>query len=97
MRELNLEKIRRGSTDTLHHHCPPDDIHHTVKNVKKSMNEKIKKKDYELKSLKDELKTKQGELSDVGNRLKMVENGHVSHFDIIFRICVVFNFSSFIT
>ncbi len=78
MRELNLEKIRRSSTDTLHHHCPPDDIHKTMRNVKKNMNEKIKRKDYELKSIKDELKAKQSELSEAGNRLKMIENGQVS-------------------
>lgn len=68
--------MRKNSTDTLHHHCPPDD-EAKMKTVKKSMNEKIKKKDYELKVLKNELKTKHDELSEISNRLKIAEKGQV--------------------
>ena len=50
------ERVRRGSTDTLHHHCRPEDIRSNT--IKKSMNDKIKRKDYELKTLKQEIKSK---------------------------------------
>lgn len=69
------EKVRRGSTDTLHHHCPPDDFKATT--VKKTMNEKIKRKDYELKVLKDEIKEKAEEISNLTSRLTIVENGQL--------------------
>ena len=66
------EKIRRGSTDTLHHHCPPGDSKAAV--VKKEMSEKIKRKDYELKALKSEIKSKAEEISNLTSRLTIVEN-----------------------
>jgi hypothetical protein len=47
------ELIRRsgGSTATLHHHCPPDTTS-KVRTVKRDMNQKLARKDYEIKTLK---------------------------------------------
>lgn len=67
------ERVRRESTDKLHHHCPPEDSRSNQ--TKKVMSERIKRKDYELKTLKDELKTKADELSSLTARLTIVENG----------------------
>ncbi len=74
---MNFDRIRKNSTEHLHHHCPPD-ADGKVKDVKKSMNDRMKKKDYELKILKQELRSKHDELSDISNRLKIHENGQVS-------------------
>ena len=68
------ERVRRGSTDTLHHHCRPEDIRSNT--IKKSMNDKIKRKDYELKTLKQEIKSKTDEVNNLTNRLTIVEHGH---------------------
>lgn len=70
------EKIRRGSTETLHHHCPPGDSKAT--NLRKEMNNKIKRKDYELKNLKAEIKSKAEEISKLTSRLTIVENNSSS-------------------
>ncbi len=45
--------IRRSgsSTTTLHHHCPPDAMP-KVRTVKRDMNQKLSRKDYEIKTLK---------------------------------------------
>jgi hypothetical protein len=47
------ELIRRSgsSTGTLHHHCPPDSTP-KVRSIKRDMNQKIARKDYEIKTLK---------------------------------------------
>lgn len=66
------EKIRRESTDTLHHHCPPGDS--KAASVRKEMSEKIKRKDYELTTLKNEIKSKAEEISTLTSRLTVVEN-----------------------
>jgi hypothetical protein len=43
---------RSGSlTTTLHHHCPPDPTP-KVRTVKRDMNQKLSRKDYEIKTLK---------------------------------------------
>jgi hypothetical protein len=78
---MSYERIRKGSTDTLHHHCPPD-TDSRIRDAKKTMSEKLKKKDYELKVLKQELRSKHEELSEISNRIKIHENGQV---DIIIR------------
>ena len=67
-----VERFRRGSTDTLHHHCVPDDAAR-VNQLKKNMSEKIKRKDYELKVLKQEIKEKSDELANLTSRLTLVE------------------------
>jgi len=67
------EKVRRGSTDHLHHHCPPKDK--AAASVKREMGEKVKRKDYELKLLKEEIKSKADEISHLTSRLTIVENG----------------------
>ncbi len=72
----SIERVRRGSTDKLHHHCPPADPRSGL--YKKEMQEKIKRKEYELKTLKSDLKAKNEELSALSNRLNVSEN---SHFD----------------
>ncbi len=48
------ELIRRsgGSTATLHHHCPPDSTS-KIRTVKRDMNQKLARKDYEIKTLKN--------------------------------------------
>jgi len=48
------ELIRRsgGSTATLHHHCPPDSTS-KVRTIKRDMNQKLARKDYEIKTLKN--------------------------------------------
>ena len=45
--------IRRSgnSTGTLHHHCPPD-ANGKVRTIKRTMDEKLVRKDYEIKTLK---------------------------------------------
>ena len=65
-------KTRRDSTDRLHHHCPPGDAKAT--SVKKEMSDRIKRKDYELRTLKDEIKSKAEEISNLTSRLTIVEN-----------------------
>ena len=62
----------RSATDRLHHHCPPEDVH--SHQVKKEMGEKVKRKDYELKTLKKDLKNKSDELSALTQKLSIVEN-----------------------
>ena len=66
--QSTTDRVRRGSTDTLHHHCPPEDIVQ-VNQVRKTMNEKIKRKDYELKTLKQEIKNKSEEVTNLTNKL----------------------------
>jgi transcriptional regulator with PAS, ATPase and Fis domain len=68
--------VRRDSNDRLHHHCPPTDARSSSQ--KKEMQEKIKRKEYELKTLKNDLKTKNSELSSLSSRLNISET---SHFD----------------
>ncbi|RNA40375.1 forkhead-associated domain-containing 1-like [Brachionus plicatilis] len=67
------ERVRRESTDRLHHHCVPND--HKLGPIKKAAAERIKRKEYELKTLKDELKVKNEELNNLNNRLTIVEKG----------------------
>ncbi len=62
-----VTSVRRGSSDTLHHHCRPDDSFSQEK-IKKTMNERIKRKDYELKTLKKEIKEKSEELSNISKK-----------------------------
>ncbi len=47
------ELIRRsgGSTTTLHHHCPPDATP-KVRTIKRDINQKLSRKNYEIKTLK---------------------------------------------
>jgi hypothetical protein len=64
---ISTERARKQSTDTLHHHCPPDsDIRN--RQIKKEMNDKLKRKEYELKTLKTEIKEKTDELYNLSNR-----------------------------
>ena len=42
------------------------------------MNEKLKRKDYELKTLKQELREKSNEVSNLTSKLTIVENGATS-------------------
>lgn len=65
---LPINSARRGSTDTLHHHCKPDDSYNQNQ-IKKVMNEKIKRKDFELKTLKKEIKDKTDELSHLSKNI----------------------------
>ena len=65
--QTTTDRVRRGSTDHLHHHCPPEDIRSNQ--VRKTMNEKIKRKDYELKTLKQEIKSKSEEVNNLTNKL----------------------------
>ena len=65
---MPINSARRGSTDKLHHHCLPDDSFN-ANQLKKVTNEKIKRKDYELKTLKKEIKEKTDELSHMANQL----------------------------
>ena len=70
--------MRNSSRTEKHqHHCPTNEMEYQVASVKKTMNEAIKKKDYELKNLKDELKAKQEELSGLAHRLKLNQSGQV--------------------
>ena len=70
--QSTADRVRRGSTDTLHHHCPPEDMRSNQ--VKKNMNEKIKRKDYELKTLKQEIKSKSEEVTNLTNKLTINQN-----------------------
>ena len=71
------DRVRRGSTDTLHHHCPPDDPKSSQ--MKRAFNDKLKRKDYELKALKSELKTKSDELSNLSSRYTITTSHHHNH------------------
>ncbi|CAF0927876.1 unnamed protein product [Didymodactylos carnosus] len=72
----STDLIRRSgskqSTTTLHHHCPPD-IGPKIKTVKKEMNQKIARKDYEIKTLKQELHEALDTLSEQSHRVKLAE------------------------
>lgn len=65
---ISTERARKKSTDTLHHHCPPVD-EQRANHIKKEMNDKLKRKEYELKTLKSEIKEKTDELYNLSNRL----------------------------
>ncbi len=65
---ISTERARKKSTDTLHHHCPPIDEIRTNQ-MKKEMSEKLKRKEYELKTLKNEIKEKSDELYNLSNRM----------------------------
>lgn len=67
------ERVRTESTDRLHHHCIPNSTKSSQPN--KIVSERIKRKDYELKTLKEELKIKNEELNNLTNRLTLVEKG----------------------
>ncbi|CAF3886823.1 unnamed protein product [Rotaria sordida] len=68
------ELIRRsgGSTATLHHHCPPDGTS-KVRTVKRDMNEKLNRKNYEIKTLKQELHEALDTLSEQSHKVKLLE------------------------
>ncbi|CAF0844729.1 unnamed protein product [Adineta steineri] len=68
------ELIRRsgGSTVTLHHHCPPD-TSGKFRTVKRDMNQKIARKDYEIKTLKHELHEALDTLSDQSHKVRQLE------------------------
>ncbi|CAF1184945.1 unnamed protein product [Adineta steineri] len=68
------ELIRRngGSATTLHHHCPPD-INGKIHTVKRDMNEKINRKNYEIKTLKQELHEALDTLSEQSHKVKVLE------------------------
>jgi hypothetical protein len=73
------ERVRRTSTDKLHHHCPPGNDFKAY-NIKKIMDDKIKRKEYELNTLKKELKERDSSISNLTSRLTIVENSRVSLF-----------------
>ncbi|CAF2530410.1 unnamed protein product [Rotaria sp. Silwood2] len=68
------ELIRRsgGSTATLHHHCPPDAAP-KVRTIKRDMNQKITRKDYEIKTLKQELHEALDTISEQSHKVKLLE------------------------
>ncbi|UJR35066.1 hypothetical protein I4U23_027842 [Adineta vaga] len=68
------ELIRRsgGSTATLHHHCPPD-TSSKVQTVKRGLNQKIARKDYEITTLKQELNEALDTLSEQSHKVRQLE------------------------
>lgn len=68
------ELIRRSgsSTGALHHHCPPDSSFRT-KNLKRDLNDKLTRKDYENKTLKQELSQALQTVSDLSHQVKLLQ------------------------
>jgi len=68
------ELIRRsgGSTATLHHHCPPDSAT-KIQTIKRDLNQKLARKDYEIKTLKQELHDALNTLSEQSRRVTLLE------------------------
>ncbi|CAF0940971.1 unnamed protein product [Adineta ricciae] len=68
------ELIRRsgGSKVTLHHHCPPD-ASGKIRTVKHDLNQKIARKDYEIKTLKQELNEALDTLSEQSHKVRQLE------------------------
>ncbi|CAF0926556.1 unnamed protein product [Didymodactylos carnosus] len=75
-RDHSSDLIRRGgsshSMTTLHHHSAPD-VEPKIKTVKKEMNQKIARKDYEIKTLKHELHEALDTLTEQSHRVKLME------------------------
>ncbi|CAF3923258.1 unnamed protein product [Rotaria magnacalcarata] len=78
--ELNVDQsqsnelIRRsgGSTATLHHHCPPDTTA-KVQTIKRDLNQKVSRKNYEIKTLKQELNEALDTISEQSHKVKLLE------------------------
>ncbi|CAF4193645.1 unnamed protein product, partial [Rotaria socialis] len=68
------ELIRRsgGSTATLHHHCPPDTTS-KVQTIKRDLNQKVSRKNYEIKTLKQELNEALDTISEQSHKVKLLE------------------------
>ncbi|CAM4785573.1 unnamed protein product [Rotaria magnacalcarata] len=68
------ELIRRsgGSTATLHHHCPPDTTA-KVQTIKRDLNQKVSRKNYEIKTLKQELNEALDTISEQSHKVKLLE------------------------
>ncbi|CAF3381915.1 unnamed protein product [Rotaria sp. Silwood1] len=69
------ELIRRsgGSTATLHPHYPSDAVTSKVRTIKRDMNQKLTRKDYEIKTLKQELHEALDTLSEQSHKVKLLE------------------------
>ncbi|CAF0944733.1 unnamed protein product [Adineta ricciae] len=67
--------IRRtgGPASNLHHHCPPDDTTGKVQTIQQDMNQKLSRKNYEIKTLKQELHEALDTLSEQSNKVRLLE------------------------
>ncbi|XP_043531342.1 forkhead-associated domain-containing protein 1-like [Chiloscyllium plagiosum] len=71
---FHLEQIERRATKCPSHSCTKEDIHGKAEYRKKMMQEKLKKKDYEIETLKRELRKQDQELCDTTTQLVNLQN-----------------------
>ncbi|XP_060708092.1 forkhead-associated domain-containing protein 1 isoform X2 [Hemiscyllium ocellatum] len=71
---FHLEQIERRATKCPSHSCTKEDIHGKAEYRKKMMREKLKKKDYEIETLKRELRKQDQELCDTTTQLVNLQN-----------------------
>ncbi|XP_067826681.1 forkhead-associated domain-containing protein 1 isoform X2 [Heptranchias perlo] len=71
---FHLEQLERRATKSPSHSCVKEDIHGKAEARKKVMQEKLKKKDYEIEILKRELRKQDQELCDTTTQLVNLQN-----------------------
>ncbi|XP_059494041.1 forkhead-associated domain-containing protein 1 [Stegostoma tigrinum] len=71
---FRLEQFERRPTKCPSHSCTKEDIHGKAESQKKMMQEKLKKKDYEIETLKRELRKQGQELCDTTTQLINLQN-----------------------
>ncbi|XP_078415380.1 forkhead-associated domain-containing protein 1 [Cetorhinus maximus] len=71
---FHLEQFERRATKSPSHCCVKEDIHGKTEARKKVMQENLKKKDYEIETLKRELRKQDQELCDTTTQLVNLQN-----------------------
>ncbi|ELT87043.1 hypothetical protein CAPTEDRAFT_174231 [Capitella teleta] len=78
---FHLERENHSRNGWAKHHCPPEDVMGKAKASKKIIAEKMKRKNYEITTLKTELSTRERDLHGARRRLTQLENTPVSDRD----------------
>uniref|UniRef100_UPI00398F827E forkhead-associated domain-containing protein 1-like n=1 Tax=Pristiophorus japonicus TaxID=55135 RepID=UPI00398F827E len=71
---FHLQQLERRATKSPSHSCVKEDIHGKAEARKNAMQEKLKKKDYEIELLKRELRKQDQELCDTTTQLVNLQN-----------------------